>query len=154
MYLNYSGSNQNSQLQVSYQDKHDEIALKYFGENHHNLSSVTKKFESCAPRISKLNKAQLAEFAKSGISPEYATLNFGNITKKYAAALLGVDSEKLEATLEFLLNKNSDEYSPPLTAVVEIENTYRERRSNNSSLSVKKTSAVKSKLEKLEGGAR
>jgi hypothetical protein len=43
-------------------------------------------------RPSKLNKAQLAEFSKSAISPEYASVNFCNIPKSKAPILLDANT--------------------------------------------------------------
>jgi len=43
---------------------------------------------------SKLNKTQLKEFQASGISPDYAELNFTNITKSSSKDLLGVESRQ------------------------------------------------------------
>ncbi len=56
---------------------------------------VTKKFEPGLIKAGKLNKAQQAEFAKSGISPVYAFLNFGNATKKYASSLGQADLSQI-----------------------------------------------------------
>lgn len=54
--------------------------------------ATLQKLLACGISIKpgRLNKTQLKEFAKSGISEEYAHLNFRNITRKHTDALLGV----------------------------------------------------------------